>query len=169
MNSEPPTSRFVTRLSYGMMAVIGILAALSIRNQLSTAWHFSADGLRGVRSAHDVAVLEQLNWALLVLVVAIWSVLIFASWSLGRRRNWARRAVIFVFGFLVLAFAWNSGIGLLFTFGVLRLPFLQPGYSGLTVHGVLSIVTLTLIACGYMCWLVIRRLRSAEIRCEFSA
>lgn len=150
-----------------MMAVIAVLAVLSIRSQLLIAGNFSAEELPGVTSAQDAAVLEQMNWVLPALLAGVWSVLIFASWSLGRRRNWARQTAICVFGFLVVAFAWNSGVGLLFALGVVRLPFLQPGYSKVAVHGLLAAITLALVACSYLCWQVIRRLRSAEIRREF--
>jgi len=165
----PSRSKFVTRLSWVLIVITSVLALLSISAQITDFRNFDPTQAPGVRSARDAEILGNLNWALLFVMLMVWAFLLYVSWSLGRRRNWARKAAVVLF---VVPLLWFSFIGLqllLFTFGVMQLPFLDGGSPQPQVRVVLAEFTLVCFTMAYLCWRVFSKLRSTDVVREFEA
>jgi len=160
-------SEFVTRLSWALVVITGVLALFSISTQVLDFRSFDPTTAPGVRSAADAEIMGNLNWALLVIMLMLWVFLLYASWSLGRRRDWARKAILVVFAFLVFALGWNTILSVLFILGAMEPSFLQPGFSKPAAYFVFTTAALVFGLGSLLCWWIVRRLRSKEVLLEF--
>jgi magnesium-transporting ATPase (P-type) len=166
--SRPPVrSAFVTRLSWILVVLTTVLALFSIITQLTDLRSFDFTQATDVRSTQDAETLQNVSVSLVVFLLLFWGSLIYASWSLGCRRNWARKATVALSAFLMLWFTVIGVESLLFIFGVIRVPFLQDGSPKGQVHVILVVSTLVCIAMDYLCWRVFKELRSADVVREF--
>jgi len=163
----PNRSSFVTRLSWTLIVLTGVLALLSISAQITEFRSFNPSQVRGVRSDGDAEIMSNLNWALLVVLILFWASLLYASWSLGRRRSWARTVVVVLFAIPSLGFSFAGVFSLLFTLGLASPSFVESGSLQFQARVVFAAITLVCFAIAYSCWRMFAKLRSAAIVGEF--
>jgi MFS family permease len=161
-------SLFVTRLSRWLMAVIGILTVLTISNQFAEPPSLPAY-VPDVRSSEGAQILERLHWVGTGFGFGLLAFLAYSAWSFSQRRSWARRVLIGLLVFGVVAGAWWGVLFVLSALGAMNLPGPANASNGFRVslHLASGAIGFVALAFAYLCWRLIARLRSPEIRSEF--
>jgi hypothetical protein len=140
------TLRFVRRLSWCLQTIFAILAAISVWNVIA----------------------EWSGWFSLIGLLFIWAFFLASAHGLLRRQNWARLATIGVLGWIGVAVVWAGAVVLLAGLGISSTsgPDASPTYEIALRVGSVA-VGMSLLAIAYLCWRLILRLRSPEVRQVF--
>jgi hypothetical protein len=169
-NSEAAT--FVTVLAWVLIVYTGFGVVASLMQNAMVSLVIPALSLEmseGEPRAHGFLTGIRVIAASILCLV---SFLLFASWSLLKRRNWARKTFVVVF---VLGIVWSGValLGLAFGVGVFNLlpsppgsPEFPPGaLTGIRVMIAMSAIVVA--GLGLLFFWLVRRLRAPDVRAEF--
>jgi hypothetical protein len=155
---------FIDKLSRWLMVILGILALVAIPNYIIHGLTFEPDG----GSPEEFRWSQIQVWVAVCNAIIAWVVPFVAAWFLGKRRDWARHVIILFLAAIGIAAAAYSVFFLLSVLGVVESkgPMTLPLLGNATPM-LLTGVSFAGLAFAYLCWRLISRLRSAEIREEF--
>jgi uncharacterized BrkB/YihY/UPF0761 family membrane protein len=161
--NEASASSLVRRLSIWLVGGAAVLMALAVTLQLADIEE-SRELELGNASPEVVA---RIQWGTVSMVAAVWMFFIYAFWSLGKRKEWSRKATIGIFSILTLSFAFNGGMTLLMSAALLQVDFAKAQGSGWSGRIVLAVVGSMLLILAWLCWRLIRALRTRAVRDVF--
>jgi hypothetical protein len=162
-------SAFLTRFSRVFLVIVGLLAVVSIANQLQAFYASSPEAIPGADSAQDIAIFERLNVGLALFTVVLWFFLVYTAWSFLKRRNWSRPIVLGLVGFAGLAAVWWAIMFSLVAIGAFTVPG-PPNASAefkLIARVTFGVMGAAMLALGYLSWRLIAKLRAPEVRSAF--
>jgi uncharacterized membrane protein YuzA (DUF378 family) len=167
--NRPSASAFLTRFSRVFLVVVGLLAVVSIANQLRDFYASSPETIPGANSAQDIAIFERLNVVVTFFTVVVWSFLVYTAWSFLKRRNWSRPIVLGLVGLAGLAAVWWAIMFSLVAIGAFTAPG-PPNASAefkLIARVTFGVLGAAMLALGYLSWRLIAKLRAPEVRSAF--
>jgi uncharacterized protein (DUF486 family) len=172
VNTTPaaPQSTFVTVLAWLAICLNGFGVAIALMQNVMVNFLMPtmiANSPQGAAAAFPLSVFRVLA----LLFLAILAFMTYAGYGLLKRRNWARRTFVVV---CALGIAWSALCMLMFAlgFGLGRFPPSGPAAPPPNMKAVFTTVmvmtsVLTIGMCILFGW-IIKRLRSATVRAEFS-
>jgi hypothetical protein len=159
-DSELSASLYIRRLSLWLVTVSGLLMVLALLNQ--SADIETIDGLKLMNA--DLDLVARMEWGSVFLVATVWIFFICAFRSLGKRKEWARKATIGIFSVLAFSFVWNGILTLLLSATTLRVESGVMPNLGWPGRIFLIFIGLLLLVLAWVFWKLILKLRTQVIR-----
>jgi hypothetical protein len=169
VSPAPPESTFVTVLAWILIVLnaMGVFMALMqnvMINFVMPNIFPSAPGQSGV--PFPLAPFRAIG----LIFLGVVAFLLYAGFALLKRRNWARRTFVVVFGLTIVACVlWVAGFGIALLFGGLpqsaQGPMLGRDRSAFMV--MIAMFGVYAVAVCVLCGWLIKRLRSTAIKAEF--
>jgi hypothetical protein len=163
-NSEK-IKAFIGRASSWLLGGAILLMVLVVIRHLSDSGTPERLTLRNA----DAETVAKLQWGSLLLITAVWTLIAYSFWSLGKYKEWARKATICVFAVLAFSFTWNGFFTLLMSAGVLDIEFASTQDLEWSLRIVIVLLGIGLLILAWLCWMLIRKLRTQEVRAVFLA
>jgi len=156
----------VKRLSWLLTMISTVLMIIATGRQAAiTLDSTSADAL--VTLSGNDAMASQLGGALTLLLIVFWAFLSFTFWSLGKLKNWARKATIGIFAVMIFGLAWNGILAICMSVALLQVKFVQSEGQSILIRIAIGSAGAALLLAAYGCWRLLSKLRTEEIRREF--